>query len=78
MVYSGKESQEGSRMRPNYQTIVIGLDQLFFLPLMEKETAQDRADCIEAYLKLNGWTWDEYINELSKEETWIPLPSLPS
>lgn len=59
-------------MRADYPSIVAGLDQLFFSPLIEDETLQQRVDCIEVFLKSNGWTWDEYLEELSKEKpTWI-------
>lgn len=60
-------------MRADYPSIVSGLDQLFFSPLVEDETPQERSDCIEVFLKFNGWTWDEYLEELSKEKpAWTP------
>lgn len=57
-------------MKPNWETISTGLDQLFFItPLLEDETIQDRADTIDLYLQANGWTWDEVIAETAKEPT---------
>jgi hypothetical protein len=62
-------------MRASYETITSGLDQLFFSPLVENESPLDRAGTIDTYLVSNGWTWDEYINELSNEQmTWTTLP----
>jgi len=54
-------------MRSNYQTISIGLDQLFFNPFIKNETPEDRAEAIDNFLKLNGWTWDQVINHILQE-----------
>lgn len=63
-------------MRADYPSIVSGLDQLYFSPLLEDETLQERANTIEVFLVSNGWTWDEYLEELSNEKpTWTQLPS---
>jgi hypothetical protein len=56
-------------MRSDYQTIMIGLDQLFFTPFGTDESVQDRAELIEAFILSNQWTWQEILNEMSKEET---------
>lgn len=58
-------------MKLSWEAINSGLDQLFFTPLVVDEDALDRAKTIDTYLTTNGWTWDEYINELSNEQmTW--------
>lgn len=63
-------------MKASWETINSGLDQLFFTPLVKDEDALDRAQTIDTYLVSNGWTWDEYINELSNEQmTWTTQPS---
>jgi len=54
-------------MKASWATISLGLDQLWFTPFAEDETPQDRADATENFLKANGWTWDEVLNEISKE-----------
>jgi hypothetical protein len=42
------------------------LDKLFFLPLVGCETAELRAVAIEQFLMLNGWNWDQVLEELYK------------
>lgn len=54
-------------MKSKWETISAGLDQLWFSPLSDCETIEDRADAIESFLKLNGWTWDEVLNYIAKE-----------
>lgn len=54
-------------MKAKWETISIGLDQLWFSPLGDCETIQDRADAIETFLKANGWNWDEVLDYISKE-----------
>ena len=54
-------------MQASYQTISLGLDQVFFRPLIEDETAQDRRDAIETFLSANGWTWDQVLEQMTKE-----------
>ncbi len=54
-------------MKAPWATISIGLDQLWFTPLFDCETIQDRADAIENFLKANGWTWDEILNHIAEE-----------
>lgn len=48
-------------MKAERATITSGLDQLFFSPLIEDESLQDRANAIESFLNQNGWTWDDYL-----------------
>ncbi len=63
-------------MKASWETINSGLDQLFFTALVADEGPLDRAQAIDTYLVSNGWTWDEYINELSNEQmTWTTQPS---
>ena len=59
-------------MKANWETVSVGLDQLFFNPFTDCETPQDRADAIETFLKANGWTWDEVLNEISKDTDGQP------
>jgi hypothetical protein len=54
-------------MRSNWDTVNGGLDQLFFSPFVKDESPQDRAECIETFLKSNGWTWDEVLAKIAKE-----------
>jgi hypothetical protein len=54
-------------MKASWQTISTGLDQLWFTPLGDCESIQDRADATENFLKLNGWTWDEVLDTIAKE-----------
>lgn len=54
-------------MKTNRATLDSGLDQLFFSPLVEGETVQDRADAIETFLKSNNATWDDVISISDKE-----------
>lgn len=54
-------------MKTNRATLDSGLDQLFFSPLVEGETVQDRADAIETFLKSNNATWDDVISIPDKE-----------
>jgi hypothetical protein len=54
-------------MKSVWETISIGLDQLWFTPLSDCETIQDRADAIETFLSSNGWTWDDVLKEIGKE-----------
>lgn len=51
-----------------YEFVSLELDKLFFLPFAENETAQMRADAIDAMLLVCGWTWDEVIAEMAKPE----------
>ncbi len=54
-------------MKASWETVSSGLDQLWFTPFGDCETPQDRADAIDTFLNANGWTWDEVLNEISKE-----------
>ncbi len=54
-------------MKAPWQTISSGMDQLFFTPFLKEETAYDRAQAIESFLKANGWTWDEVLAVIEKE-----------
>lgn len=54
-------------MKASWETVSSGLDQLWFTPFSDCESPQDRADAIDTFLKANGWTWDEVLNEISKE-----------
>lgn len=59
-------------MKSNWDTISRGLDELWFTPLMSFETIQDRADAIDIFLKSNGWTWDEVLKEIGKDDYGQP------
>jgi hypothetical protein len=59
-------------MKSVWETISIGLDQLWFTPLSDCETIQDRADAIETFLSTNGWTWDEVLKEIGKDDYGQP------
>jgi len=59
-------------MKSPWETISTGLDQLWFSPLSDCETIQDRADAIDTFLKANGWTWDEVLNEIGKDSYGQP------
>ena|SRR5258706_2318117 len=50
-----------------WTTICYGLDQLYFSKLIPGETEKDRAQAIDRYIELNGWTWDQVVEEISKE-----------
>lgn len=50
-------------MKASKEAIQTGLDQLWFSPLGQNESAQDRADAIETFLSANGWTWDDVLKE---------------
>lgn len=54
-------------MKSSWETVSSGMDQLFFTPFLKEETASDRAQAIETFLKANGWTWDEVIDTIAKE-----------
>lgn len=54
-------------MKSSWQTISAGLDQLFFSPLIEDETLEDRAAVIDLFLITNGWNWDTVMAEMVKE-----------
>ena len=54
-------------MKASWETISTGLDQLWFTPFADCESPQDRADATENFLKSNGWTWDEVLDEIAKE-----------
>lgn len=54
-------------MKASWETISIGLDQLWFTPFGDYEIPQDRADTINTFLNANGWNWDDVLNEISKE-----------
>ena len=54
--------------RPTYAELTIGLDQLYFLPLGEEETLDDRMHVIEAYIKMSHWTMDEIIDVMAQPE----------
>jgi hypothetical protein len=45
--------------------VISGLDQLFFSPLIEDETLEDRADCIDNFLRMNGVSWDDILDQIS-------------
>lgn len=61
-------------MKAPWETVSVGLDQLWFTPFTEGESPQDRAGAIDNFLKLNGWTWDEVLNEIVKEPINGPDP----
>lgn len=44
-----------------YSQVSEQLDKFFFLPFKENETPDMRAEAIESYLKITGWTWDEVL-----------------
>ena len=52
-------------MQASYETISIGLDQLFFSPLVMDETPEDRSDAVETFLLSNGWTWDMVLDQMT-------------
>lgn len=54
-------------MKSSWEVISSGMDQLFFNPFHKGETAYDRAQAIETFLKANGWTWDEVLLMIEKE-----------
>ena len=54
-------------MRSSYETVSCGLDQLFFSGFIQDERPEDRAETIETFLKLNGWTWDQLLDEMEKQ-----------
>lgn len=58
-------------MRSSYQDLLLGLDQLFFTPLVQHETAEDRAQTIEAFLAAKSWTWDEILEEIGNDTRGI-------
>lgn len=51
----------------SWEMISIGLDQLWFTPLSESETIEDRSETIEKFLKSNHWTWDKVLDAMGKE-----------
>jgi hypothetical protein len=55
-------------MKSPWTTITAGLDQLFFSPMIEEESLDDRATTIDNFLAANGWTWDDVIQEMAKED----------
>jgi len=44
-----------------YSQVSEQLDKFFFLPFAENETPDVRAQAIESYLHITGWTWDEVL-----------------
>jgi len=54
-------------MQANYQDVLLGLDQLFFTPLLQEETAKDRAQTIEAFLANKEWTWDNLLERIGQD-----------
>lgn len=53
--------------KASYQTIKLGLDQLFFSRLIEDERPEDRAEAVEKFLSLNGWSWDDVLKQMEEE-----------
>jgi len=53
--------------RLSWEMVKVGLDQLFFNPFCRDETPQDRADAIDQFLTVNGWTWDEVLEGIANE-----------
>lgn len=41
------------------------LDRLFFLPLKENETIEQRSESIDSYLVSVGYTWDDVLETIN-------------
>ena len=53
----------------SFEQMIIGLDDLFFgKTLQSVQEATDRADLIEAYLEVTGYSWNDIIDHLLAEE----------
>lgn len=55
-------------MKVSWDRLKIGLDQLFFTPLVRTESPESRARTVERFLKESGWSWDDVLNEVGREE----------
>ncbi len=55
-------------MKASWETISIGLDQLFFGKMIADESIESRSDTIEKFLVANGWSWDEVLDMMGKED----------
>lgn len=55
-------------MKASWGIISVGLDQLFFSPLLEDETAESRDETIVKFLTANGWTWDDVLDRMAEED----------
>ncbi len=49
-----------------YTTVSEQLDKFFFLPFGKNESPMMRAEALDAYLKVSGWSWDDILKEISK------------
>ncbi len=50
----------------SYATVSEQLDKFFFLPFGKNESPMMRAEALDAYLKVAGWSWDDILKEISK------------
>jgi hypothetical protein len=51
-----------------YKKLLEQLDRLYCLPLAKNETAEMRADAIEAMVQASGWTWDQILAKMAEPE----------
>ena len=56
-------------IRSSWATVSKQLDHFFLLPFASNETAQLRAMAIESYLEICGYTWDDVIQCIIKEDS---------
>ena len=52
----------------SWSQVSARLDHFFFSPFALNETPSIRAEMIEAYLIVSGWTWDEVLDQIAKPE----------
>ena len=51
-------------MKKPFKEVFDQLDKLFFYSPLKPD---DKAKVVEAYLQSAGWTWDQYLEEITKE-----------
>lgn len=55
-------------MKVPWLQVSAQLDHFFFSPFASNETPFIRAEMIDSYLSVSGWTWDEVLDQIIKPE----------
>lgn len=55
-------------MKVPWLQVSAQLDHFFFSPFASNETPFIRAEMIDSYLHVSGWTWDEVLDQIIKPE----------
>lgn len=51
----------------SYESLWLGLDQLYLMPLTDTDTIHTRSIVIDKYIEDSGWSWDAIIQHLIDE-----------